>query len=145
MVSSLCLNLFCRLNQRHEIHANIHSIGRWENIITQQMTKYVFMPLLCKLKSKRESNLTAALSDQIKPCLLCDTCVESDITLELLIKYFTVLSNLTQNMSVGGLRERDSATKAAQKQTKRANTPRVKRDELINKSSSSLTSATSTM
>lgn len=118
MVSSLCLNLFCRLNQRHEIHANIHSIGQWKNIITQQMSKYVFMPLLCKLKSKRKSNLTAALSDQIKPCLLCDTCVESHITLELLIKYFTVLSNLTQNTSVGGSRERfcnQSCTKADKK------------------------------
>lgn len=54
MVSSLCLNLFCRLNQRHEIHANIHSIGQWKNIITQQMSKYVFMPLLCKLKKKKK-------------------------------------------------------------------------------------------
>lgn len=82
------------------------------------MSKYVFMPLLCKLKSKRKSNLTAALSDQIKPCLLCDTCVESHITLELLIKYFTILSNLTQNTSVGGSRERfcnQSCTKADKK------------------------------
>lgn len=74
--------------------------------------------VLCKVKSKRKSNLTAALSDQIKPCLLCDTCIESDITLELLIKYFTVLSNLTQNMSVGGSRERicnQSCTKADKK------------------------------
>lgn len=74
--------------------------------------------VLCKFKSKRKSNLTAALSDQIKPCLLCDTCVESDVTLELLIKYFTVLSNLTQNMSVGGSWERicnQSCTKADKK------------------------------